>query len=109
MNWLFTTRLFLPFWASRGSALYELMLQSNDWSASRRVRALEPVLTNGDPLVADQPSPGPVRPIPTDVPVPDPHDIPVPEPMDVPPPDPGVPPKPAKSPPRPDPKPRPTP
>lgn len=100
MKWFITKWFMLPLWASPGSSIYDLILGSDDWTVSRRARALEPGFPRDDPV--EEPPVLPVRPTPTDVPVPDPHDVPARDPMDVPPPDPGVVPKP-------DTKPRPTP
>ena len=98
----------LPFWASPNSSIYDLILRSSDMSVIRHARALSPGFTVEDPI-PDAPV-RPVRPLPTDVPVPEPHDIPLHPPEDVPPPDPGKNPKPIKPlPTRPDPKPRTTP
>jgi hypothetical protein len=108
MRRLFASMIALPFWASPNSSIYELMLGSQDLSAVRRARSLAPGFPLEDP--AAEPPARPVRPIPTDVPAPEPHDIPVRDPIDIPPPDPGKKVKPIKPlPPRPDPKPRPTP
>lgn len=108
MNRFFQFRLMLAFWASPYSSIYDLILATSDMSASRRAAALAPGFPREDTV--DDPPIRPIRPIPTDVPVPDPQDVPVREPMDVPPPDPNVVPKPAKEwPQREDPKPRPTP
>ncbi len=111
MAWFFTNWnwLHLSFWASPSNSIYDLILESSDWSAQRRARALDPGVPGEDPV--EEPPMRTVRPLPTDVPVPDPHDVPAREPMDVPPPEPGVVPTPAKpsQTPRPDPKPRPTP
>ena len=97
-----------PFWASPNSSIYDLMLSSSDMSAIRHARALSPGFPMEDP-VPETPV-RPVRPLPTDVPVPEPHDIPLRDPTDVPPPEPGKNPKPIKPiPRRPDSKPRPTP
>jgi outer membrane biosynthesis protein TonB len=109
MKRYFTWWIFLPFWASPNNSIYDLILKSTDFSASRRARSLDPGFPFEDPL--QQPPVRPVRPIPTDVPVPEPRDVPVREPMDVPPPEPEKPIKPMKPnpPPRTNPKPRPTP
>ena len=87
MKRFFTNSIALPFWASPNSSIYELMLRSRTGRRVRRASALDP----GFPArrSGKEPPVRPVRPIPTDVPVPEPHDVPVREPMDVPPPDPG--------------------
>lgn len=108
MKRFFASLLFLPFWASRNSSIYEMILQSSGWSAERRAKSLEPGFPREDPV--EEPPVRPVRPIPTDVPVPEPRDIPIREPCDVPPPAPGVVPTPIRPlPTRPDSKPRPSP
>ena len=108
MRRIFEKAIALPFWASRNSSIFELMLLSQDLSAVRRASSLAPGFPREDPV--EDPPARPVRPIPTDVPAPEPHDIPAHSPIDVPPPDPGKKVKPIKPlPPRPDPKPRPTP
>jgi hypothetical protein len=107
MQRFFANAIILPIWASPNSSVYDLLMSSSDMSAIRHARALTP----GLPL--EEPTPDapvqPVRPLPTDIPVPDPHDIPLHTPEDVPPPDPGKNPKPVTPlPTRPDSKPRPT-
>src|SRR4051794_21860116 len=104
----FTTLLTPSFWASPNSSIYDLMIESSDFSAVRKAKLLDPGAPPESPVA--EPPIRPVRPLPTDVPVPDSHDIPVRDPMDVPPPDPGAKPKPVRPlPQRPDPKPRSTP
>jgi hypothetical protein len=93
-------------WASPNNSIYDMILRSGDWTATRRAAAMSPGFPREDPV--KEPPIRPVRPIPTDVPVANPHDIPIKEPTDVPPPD--VNPKPIKPlPQKPDTKPRPTP
>jgi hypothetical protein len=85
---LITSWLFLPFCASPGNTMFDLLLAANTWSVDRRARALTPAYSvNEEP---DEHPSGPKLPEPIDVPVPDPHDVPVHEPTDVPPPDPGA-------------------
>jgi hypothetical protein len=105
MKRLFANMTALPFWASPNSSIYQMMLCAEDRSAVRRASALDPGIPMENPV--KEPPIRPVRPIPTDVPVPETHDIPVREPMDVPPPDPEKPIRPLPT--RPDTKPRPTP
>jgi hypothetical protein len=89
--------LMRPFWANPYSSIYDLILQSTDWTFMRRAHALAPGFPREDPV--EEPPVRPVRPLPTDVPIPDPKDVP--------PPNPGKPIRPVPRPP--DPKPRPTP
>jgi hypothetical protein len=96
----------ISFWASPNNSIYDMIQSSNGWVPDRKAKALNPGFPVEDPV--EQPPIRPVRPIPTDVPVPDSTDVPVREPRDVPPPD--VSPKPIKPlPTNPKPKPRPTP
>jgi hypothetical protein len=97
----FSNWLILRFVASPHHSLSQMLVASSGvWAERAAFKVLEPGFPRDDP--AANPSEKPVRPIPTDVPVPEPMDVPVPEPIDVPPPDPGTVPKPAKN----DPKPR---
>ena len=98
----------LRFVASPHQSLSQMLAASSGvWAERVALKVLDPGFPDDDPTV--NPAEKPVRPIPTDVPVPEPMDVPVPEPMDVPvpeprdvpPPDPGTVPKPAR-----DPKPR---
>lgn len=105
MKRLFLNMFALPLWASPNSSVYEMMVRSEDRSASRRASAMNPAFPQEDPL--QDPPVRPVRPLPTDVPVPEPHDVPLREPNDVPVPEPGEKPKPVPA--SPEPKPRSTP
>jgi hypothetical protein len=91
MKRLFTTCL-LSLWASPNNSIYDMILRSNSWVPDRKAKSLDPGFPREDPI--EQPPIRPVRPLPTDVPVPDSTDVPVREPRDVPPPD--VSPKPIK-------------
>jgi outer membrane biosynthesis protein TonB len=106
MKRLLTTCSLFAFWASPNNSIYDMILRSSSWASDRKSKLLNPGFPVESPT--EQPPIRPVRPIPTDVPVPDPKDVPVREPRDVPPPD--ASPKPIKPvPTKPDPKPRPTP
>jgi hypothetical protein len=93
----------------------EITTSTCGWS-DRRMRQALNVLSPGFPadypdVKPSGPPKNPVRPIPTDVPVPEPFDVPVPDPKDVPPPDPRdiPPPEPQQPEFNPKPKPRPVP
>lgn len=70
------------FWASPNNSIYELILRSGDWTATRRAAAMAPGFPREDPVKDPPVRPG--RPMPPDVPAPNPHDVPVKEPIDEP-------------------------
>jgi hypothetical protein len=92
----FANCLILRFVASPNDSLTAMLFAASGvWAERAALKVLEPGFPHDDPV--PRPAEKPMRPIPTDVPVPEPMDVPVPEPIDVPPPDPGTVPKPAKN------------